>query len=201
MRHSWEHVKREIVKYARLAFERRLVAGSGGNVSVRTGDGNMLITASGISLAETAPENLITVSLDTLEWRAGKGLLPSREYVYHAQILRLREDINCVMHVHPPYATTFAALHRDIPAEGSAGFRLPEIQRVPLQAGGLAKLQEEIITYVRSYPAAEAFLVEGHGLTTLGASPREAFELADMIEAAAQVAYQAELLGRNPRVQ
>lgn len=196
MRQSWEQTKGELVHYAHVAYDRGLAAGTGGNISVHTGDGSMLITAAGVSLAEASPQNLIIVSLDTLEWQAGQGLLPSRDYVYHAQILRLRKDVGCVIHVHPPYASTFAALQRDIPIRSAAGYQLPQIARVPIDAPGLARLHEEIIGYVRSYPAAKAFLVQGHGLTTVGPTIRTAFELADLIESAARVSFQVELLSK-----
>ena len=59
---------------------------------------------------------------------------------------------------------------------------------------GMVAVHAAIIGYVRSYPAVPAFLIEGHGLTTMGATPHEAYHLADLIESVAQVAYQVEVL-------
>ena len=47
----------ELVRYARRAYDRGLVGGTGGNFSTRNGDGRMLITASGLSLGDTSADN------------------------------------------------------------------------------------------------------------------------------------------------
>ena len=53
-----------IVYYAKKAYERGLVRGSGGNMSARINPGHlMVITASGISLGETNLDNLVTLNI------------------------------------------------------------------------------------------------------------------------------------------
>ncbi len=64
-----ERLADELVLYARRAYNRGLVGGTGGNFSCRTDDKRMLITASGLSLGDTAADNLIDMDIATYDWK------------------------------------------------------------------------------------------------------------------------------------
>ena len=117
-----EIIANELVHYSKRAYNRGLVGGTGGNFSARTGDNRMLITASGLSLGDTSAGNLIDMDITTYEWTPNEEYIPSKEYLFHADILRLRPDVGAVCHIHPPYSTAYAVLKRDIPMVTDAAF-------------------------------------------------------------------------------
>jgi ribulose-5-phosphate 4-epimerase/fuculose-1-phosphate aldolase len=56
-------IKAQLCEMARLAYANRMVAGSGGNVSVRDGE-RIFITPSGSCLGDVTPGDLIALSVD-----------------------------------------------------------------------------------------------------------------------------------------
>ena len=187
-------LREQLVYFARLAYNRQLVRGTGGNLSARLNDSEMIITASGLSLGDTEVENLISVNIQSYEWIENRGLRPSKEYKFHADILRLRTNVGAVLHVHPPYTTAYSTLGRDIPRITDAGLKQPAMPRVPFAPGGSDKLQELIALAIVENPECKALILEKHGLVAMGVDIAHAFYLADLIEELAHIAFLAENL-------
>ncbi len=189
-----DQIRTELVAYARLAYDRLLVRGSGGNFSARLDERRMVITASGVSLGNATLENLTEVDVTSYAHESGREVRPSKEHRYHADIFRLRPDVGAVLHVHPPYATAFAVRKRDIPMVTDAAFKQRPIPRVPFAASGSEVLQANVVRALQDNPVCAALLLEEHGIVTLGATIVTAFYLADLLEELAQIACLAEQL-------
>ena len=59
-----EEIKAAITKYAVRAYERKLTAAAGGNISARIGNKELfLITATGLSLGDTRSDNIIMIDI------------------------------------------------------------------------------------------------------------------------------------------
>ena len=187
-------LKEELVSFAQRTYNRGLVGGTGGNFSARIAENRMAITASGLNLGDTSMENLIEMEIDSYRWEAAGEYLPSKEYLFHADILRLRPDVNAVLHIHPPYATTFAVLRRDIPMVTDAAFKQPKIPRVPFAPSGTKELQANVVTTIKDNPDCKVLLLEQHGIICLGSNIRWAYDLADLTEEFARIAYLKETL-------
>ena len=187
-------VRKELVRYSRKAHKRYLVGGTGGNFSARISGGRMVITASGISLGDTTVDNLVTVRIESYEWEPVKDYIPSKEYLYHADILRMRPDVGAVLHVHPPHTTTFAVKGRSIPMLTDAAFKQPPLPYVPFAPSGSKELQENVVQTIEENPDCKALFLEKHGIATLGKDVRNAYDYADLIEELARVAFLAEQL-------
>ncbi len=43
------------------------------------------------------------------------GLHPSSEWRLHAELYKMKSEVNAVVHTHSPYATAFASLREEIP--------------------------------------------------------------------------------------
>ncbi len=181
-------IRQQLVKYARLAYSRHLVRGSGGNFSARVDSGRMLITPTGVSLGDTEPTSLVEVDIASYACQSPAGYQPSKEYRYHADILRLRPDIGAVLHVHPPHATAFAVKKRDIPMLTDAAFKQRPIPRVSFAPSGSDTLQQRVADAITTNPGCAALLLEEHGLVTLGITVVAAFYLADLVEELAHIA-------------
>ncbi len=154
----------------------------------------MVVTATAVSLGDTALSNLVEVELSSYAWTASGGPGPSKEYRYHADILRLRPEVGAVLHVHPPHATAFAVKKRDIPMLTDAAFKQRPVPRVPFAPSGSDALQEGIVRAIGAHPACAVLLLEEHGLVALGATVLDAFNLADLIEELAHIAWLADRL-------
>ncbi len=151
----------------------------------------MVITPTGVSLGDTSPDNLVEVDIGSYAFHGSGGHKPSKEYRYHADLFRLRQDVGAVLHTHPPHTTTFAVLRRDIPMLTDAAFKQRPIPRVPFAPSGSEDLRRYVTEAAESHPGCVALLLEQHGLVTLGATVVSAFYLADLIEELAQIAYLA----------
>jgi ribulose-5-phosphate 4-epimerase/fuculose-1-phosphate aldolase len=192
-----EIITDELVRYSKRAYNRGLVGGTGGNFSARTGDNRMLITASGLSLGDTSAGNLIDMDITTYEWIPNDEYIPSKEYLFHADILRLRPDVGAVCHIHPPYSTAYAVLKRDIPMVTDAAFKQPPTPRVPFAPSGTKELQGNVVKAIEENPGCKVLLLEQHGIICLGANIRWAYDIADMTEELARIAYLQETLTRS----
>ena len=75
-----EHYRKELSEFSRRSFQRRLVGGTGGNLSVRIPDTDtVLITPTAISLGDVKPEENILVRLDGEVVESPMGLKASKE--------------------------------------------------------------------------------------------------------------------------
>jgi ribulose-5-phosphate 4-epimerase/fuculose-1-phosphate aldolase len=182
-------IRNKLVQYARLAYERKLVRGTGGNFSARVAGDRMIITASGLSLGDTSLENLISVNLLDCTWQRVGDLRPSKEFQFHAAIFQLRPDVGAILHVHPPYATAYAVRKLDIPMVTDSGFKQPPMPHVPFAPSGTEALRDHVAATVNSHPDCKVLLMDQHGIAALGVDIVSAFNLADLTEELAMIAY------------
>ena len=189
-----DDIKKKLIDYARRTYKRGLVGGTGGNFSARLSDGAMAITASGLNLGDTSMDNLIEMDITTYEYHPNGQYVPSKEYLFHADILRLRPDVGAVLHIHPPYATAFAVLKRDIPMVTDAAFKQPPMPRVPFEPSGTKELQANVVEAINTNPGCKVVLLEQHGIICLGEDIRWAYDIADLTEELARIAYLTETL-------
>ena len=189
-----DDIRKQLVTYAIKAYDRHLVGGTGGNFSARLSDGKMAITPSGVSLGDTDLDNLVTVDIKSNEWEPAGDYIPSKEFPFHAEILRLRPDVKAVLHVHSPYATAYAVKKRPIPMVTDAAFKQPPMPSVPFAPSGSQDLKENVSKAVRENPDCKVLFMEQHGITALGTEVINAYNLADLTEELALIAYLSEQL-------
>jgi L-fuculose-phosphate aldolase len=186
-------VKREIVEVCRRMYDRGLIAGQDGNVSVRLADDRLLVTPAGVSKADLTADDLVEISLAGVALR-GSGR-PSTEVAVHLRIYARRPDVAAVVHAHPPTATGFAVAGEELP-----GDVLPELiclvgraPLVPYAMPGTAALAEQFEPYLEEH---DAFLMANHGAVTVGSTLRLAHQRMENLEHAARIILTARQLGR-----
>lgn len=183
-------LENRIVDVAREMNRKGLNQGRSGNVSTRLAD-RMLITASGCHFDEITTGQIVETDLDG-NWTG--PLKPSSEHSFHAAIYRTRPDARAVVHVHSPWATTLACMHRPIPAfhymVAVAGGR--DIPCTPYATFGTEALAGHV---ARALSTRDACLMANHGQVALGDSPAAALELALEVELLARCYAQALTLG------
>jgi L-fuculose-phosphate aldolase len=193
---TWrDMVADELVRVCRRLYERGLIAGPDGNVSVRIADDAVLVTPSGLSKVDVTPVDLVVVDLEGEVVTGSRP--PSSELRMHLQIYETRPDVKAVVHAHPPMATALAVAGLDLmaPVLPEVILQMNEVPLVPYATPGSATLAQAIIPYVRDH---DAFLMANHGATTLGATLALAHQRMESLEHAARILCAARALG-SPR--
>jgi L-ribulose-5-phosphate 4-epimerase len=189
-------LKVELARVSCKAYGRRLVFGTGGNISVRVpGIGFALITPTGVSLGDTTVDNIAVIDIETGETTADSPTRASKERYFHAVVYGLRQDINALVHVHPPYATAWSVRGEDLPLVTVSG--QGNFGRVPCAAcapSGSTDLRDHVARVVAENPGLKAMLMCRHGILTLGTDLVNAYNLADLVEDCAKVAWLAQRL-------
>jgi L-fuculose-phosphate aldolase len=184
--------RREIVTVCHRLWERGLIAGSDGNVSVRLAADRILVTPAGMSKVDVRPRDLVEVGLDGQRVRGTRRA--STELAVHLRIYAQRPDVHAIVHAHPPVATGFA-----VAGEGFASCILPEVifqvgwvPLVPYAMPGTEALARQFDPYI---PTHDAFLMANHGAVTAGPTLSIAHQRMESLEHAARILLTSRLLG------
>lgn len=172
-----ENRAESIIEAAHYLDRAGLNQGHSGNISIRDG-GRLLITASGARLGDMGHEDLVETDLSG-HWTG--SVRPSSELSFHCAVYSARPEARAVVHVHSPWATSLACMHRPIPAfhymVAAAGG--DDIPCIPYATFGSEELADAVAGGVRHR---NACLMANHGQIALGGTLQEALELAAEVE-------------------
>ena len=185
-------LQREIVDVGSRLWQRGMVAGSDGNISARSGDNRIFITPAGEAKGSLETSQLITVDLDGRQI-AGKGR-PSSEMPMHLTIYKQRSEIAACVHSHAPHATAFAAVGIEPARHVSPEVVLfvGRIPLVPFAFPGTEAVAESLAPFIDEHVA---FLLQNHGLLTIGRTLEEAYRRHEVVEHYAQILIAASQIG------
>jgi len=188
-----EDLKRKIAKYSNLAYQRGLVGAAGGNVSARH-ENLFLITAGGRSLRDVTEEDIIVVDENNNIIEGVEGQKPSKETSLHVNVYKYRQDIDCVIHVHPAYCTAYAIKKKAVPIlTASAKLKLREVPIIGYANPGSKELVEFVAQCVKNSPEyVKALTLEAHGLIVWEKGLGNCFDIAELVEETARVAFISE---------
>jgi L-fuculose-phosphate aldolase len=186
-------LRREIVTVCRRLYERGLIAGADGNVSVRLAADRILVTPASLSKVDVTIDDLVELTLQGDHVRGTRRA--SSEIGMHLRIYRRRPDAVAVVHAHPPCATGFG-----VAGESFTDCVLPEIifqlgnvPLVPYATPGTEALPDALEPYLDRH---DAFLLANHGATTIGPSLAVAHQRMESLEHSARILFTARQLGR-----
>jgi L-fuculose-phosphate aldolase len=181
----------EIARYCALLWERRLVTGTSGNVSVRLDDGDLLVTPTLRSLRGLSADELVRTDPAGTP-RSGQGR-PTSELPLHVAAYRARQDVHAVVHTHPTFCVVCSKLGRVFERD-TVGARetLGEVAWTPYRPAGSTELAA--ITSAAFSEGAEVAIMERHGISAVAPDLERAFDLTDLTEEAARIAFLSKLL-------
>jgi ribulose-5-phosphate 4-epimerase/fuculose-1-phosphate aldolase len=168
----------------RLAGQRGLLWATSGNLSVRVGTDQFVITARGSTLDALDPDDLILCGVhDSLENTAPEA---STEIQVHRRIYQHREDVQCVIHLSPPYATLVACADLDLPTDliPEPILYLGRIVRVPYVQPGTDALGRAV---AHALGKESVVLMANHGAVTVGETVAAALRRMEVLEFLAQL--------------
>jgi methylthioribulose-1-phosphate dehydratase len=194
-------------------YNQGWMLGTAGNLSARTPEGNLWITASGRPKGNLNPEDFVCLTVDGEILDRGNpspgepDRKPSAETAIHQAIYRLYPEAQACYHVHSVEANLVSNFtdEDDIllpPLEMIKGLGVWDetpICRLPLFANQADVPRigldiEQRFTIAR--PQLSALLIRNHGVTVWGKTPIEAFHHIELIEYIFRYMVQARILGR-----
>jgi L-fuculose-phosphate aldolase len=189
---SRQTLAEEIVAVCCRLYDRGLIAGQDGNVSVRLPTGHILVTPAGLSKVDVTPDTLVELTPEGRQ--VTEGPAASSEVGMHLRLYRERQDVRAVVHAHPPVATAYGAVGRDFmdAVLPEVIFHLGRVPLVPFALPGTPALGDAMAPYLSDH---DAFLLASHGATTVGPTLRLAHQRMESLEHAARILFAAAQLG------
>src|SRR5215204_2485797 len=109
-----EELRARVLHTALLLPKYNLVWMAGGTVCARDPQtGYVVVTPSGLDYSELAPAGMIVTDME-LNPVDGK-YRPSVALNLWTNFMRIRPELNAVVHTHSPYATAFSVVYEPIP--------------------------------------------------------------------------------------
>ncbi|BBB32884.1 L-fuculose-phosphate aldolase [Thermotomaculum hydrothermale] len=183
-------IKEQIVEIGKRLYNKNLISGYEGNISVREGD-KIYITPSGLCKGFLSVDDIIVIDLEGNLIEGNKK--PSSETKMHLKIYKSREDVKGVVHAHPPVATGFACagygLEQSLTAETVLMFGT--IPLAPYGTPSTDKLPEALNNYLEY----NAILLANHGAVTFAENVEKAYFLMEQVEHYAKITLVANILG------
>lgn len=189
-------LREKIVEISKRLYNRGLVVAASGNISARKpGSEEIFITPSGISKGYLKPSDVVKIDL---KGKVLEGVhKPTSEAPMHIEIYKTRSDVNAVVHAHPPISTGFAcaSVPLDCSLTPETIVMIGDIAFVEYATASTEELGKAVAKYAKGY---DAFLLENHGTTTLGANLEQAYQRTELLEELAKISLVSKILG-GPR--
>jgi ribulose-5-phosphate 4-epimerase/fuculose-1-phosphate aldolase len=166
-----------------------LVSCASGNLSWRISADLMLITGTGRWLGKLAADEVAVCRIR--DGTVVRGCTPSKELGFHAGILRVRPEVDVVMHFGSPHATALAcsgARKVDCSVVPEVPYYLGQIVSVPYLPPGSKELAGAVIEACREH---DLVILLNHGQVTVGTDFDDAFQKAHVYERACQIVLEA----------
>lgn len=180
-----------IVQIGKRVYDKGFVAANDGNISLRVND-IIYATPTGVSKGFMRVEEMVALDM---EGNVIEGSTkPSSEILMHLAIYGCRDDVNAVVHAHPPAATGFAVagipLDKTILAEVVLRFGAVPIAEYYMPSS--SELANAVAKYMKHY---DALLLANHGAVTVGADIFDAYYKMETLEHYAKISLIARFLG------
>lgn len=186
-----DYLIKSIVEICQKLDVKGWVANHDGNVSVRFED-VLLATPTATSKADILPETVLTLDMSGRK-AAGIGK-PFSEIKLHLTAFRVREDINAVVHAHPPFAMARGLVGGDFEISvPEAVVSIGDIIPVAPYALPGAEEHEEIMAEALS--RCDVFMMAGNGAFSVGRDLKEAYLRMELLEHLLKIDYYARSMG------
>jgi L-fuculose-phosphate aldolase len=195
-RTSEKELRDAIVETGRLAYQNGLMISNDGNISVLMGDGNVLITPSGVCKGRIKADDLLIIDLqgNLIKPASDPLLKPTSEQPMHLEVYHQRKDVGAVIHTHLVYANalamTIGKVRMDVIPEAAIAFRDIPITdfAMPSTTQNAEAIRHLIIDH-------DVLLIRNHGSLTVGKNLDEALINLERLEHISKTLLFAELLG------
>jgi L-fuculose-phosphate aldolase len=186
-------LKQDICEIGRRLYAKGFAAANDGNITVRTGENEVLCTPTMHCKGFLKPEDICTIDMTGKQLAGIKKR--SSEALLHLEIYKQRPDVKSVVHCHPPHATAFAIAHEPIPQ-----CVLPEVEvflgDVPItryETPGGQAFAETVLPFVQK---TNVIILANHGTVSYGTDVERAYWWTEILDAYCRMLMLARDLGR-----
>ena len=170
----------KLIEVCNNLYEKQLVSGKSGNVSIRLGD-YIAITPTLKAINDLNEEDIILVDMESNPLTKGK---PSSEAGMHLAIYNKRQDVNAIIHTHSPYVTGFAFSDKKIKRlEGFGQINNTYLSSIEYEKPGSKNLA---LKASEAIGKEDVLILKNHGVICVGSNLKETESLAVFIEESAK---------------
>lgn len=188
------NIKQHMIEIGKRIWQRGYVAANDGNITVRLNEDEILTTPTGVSKGFMTVDMIIKMNRDGEVLQSGSDYRPSSEAKMHMEVYRQRQDINAVVHAHPPYCTAFAVA--GVPLDQcvlpEAVISLGAVPIAPYATPSTMEIPESIAPHIQN---TDVILLANHGALTFGADLFAAYYRMETLEHTAMIIHNAMQLG------
>jgi len=182
----------EVAYFMRRLYDKGLTTTSGGNISLKVGENDFLVTASQTDKGRMNADDIGLVHLD------GKSdesdFKSSMETGMHLAVYKARKDVKAIVHAHPVFATAFAISNKTVNCKlmGEARAICGEPTTAEYELMGTKSLATVVAQAAQN---SNIVLMQNHGVLAVGETLLEAFDRLEVFEASAKLTFITGILG------
>ena len=192
-------LKKLMLDIGKRIWTRGYVAANDGNITVRISENELLTTPTGVSKGFMTQDMIIKMTMDGKVISPKNKYRPSSEVKMHLEVYKQRDDVNAVIHAHPPYSTSFAVA--GVPIDTSvlpeAIMILGEVPVAPYGTPSTSEVPDSIIPFIRN---TNAILLANHGALTAAIDLITAYHMMETLEHTARILCLATGLGNVNKI-
>jgi L-fuculose-phosphate aldolase len=183
---------RDLLHVCRRLYERGLVAGTDGNVSIRLSPDRVLATPTGACKGFLTERDLVVCDLAGNQLQGQRRL--TTEIKIHLAAYEVRDDVCAIVHAHPPYSTAFAVAGLT-PSETLMPEAYIAVGKVALAPYGTPSTDELADSLRPCLGDHDAVLLANHGAMALGRDVIAACNRMEALEQLCRISSITRLLG------
>ncbi len=188
----YDKEKREIINAGLALKEYNLIALSGGNVSMRLPNGQLLVTPSGMAYDGMVEDDVVVMDIDGTVVEGERR--PSVDSLALLHVYKNMKRVNAIIHTHQVYATAISLVFDKVPnavttlANACAG----EVHVAPFSSAASLQMGIETVEHIGD---SNAIILKNHGVITVGKNLKEALYAAVYLEDAVKTYFVAKSMG------
>ncbi len=181
MNEKLQKLKTDIIAIGRLLWDKELVSGLNGNISVRLGEDTILLTAHSTCLGLLQDKDILTMKLNGEVLEEGHV---SSEKLLHTEIYKNFSEVQAVLHTHTTYTNAYFTV-KDLfsPTTFEAKFYLGTVRSVPQ----LTPSVTDVAPVVERLRANNITVLKRHGVVAMGKDLFDCFLLIQQLEESIKV--------------
>lgn len=190
----YEEEKKQILDYGKKLDKYGLIALSGGNISLRTKDGNILVTPSGMIYDEMVPSDILLVDINGNILEGERK--PSVDTIALCYIYQHLKNVNSIIHTHQPFATGIGLVTDEIPCYLTtlANTVKGSVNVAPYSSAASVDMGKAVVENIGNKLAV---VLRNHGVIAVGKSLHEALYSAVYLEEGAKTLFVAKSIGSD----
>lgn len=180
---SENEARNTICDIGKRMHAKQFVAANDGNITIRIGDNEFIVTPTGVNKGELEPDMLLKSDIDG-NILSG-DLRPTSELFMHLNVYKMDPRVRSTCHAHCVYLSAYAiaGIAIDMAISPETAVLCGTIPVAPYAPPGSKALAESVKPFVKDY---SVVLLANHGPMSWGFAPKKAWYILEAAEAFAK---------------